>query len=239
VLQIAGIGLVGTPPPTVFGTVGPLVGVTLAIALSAQYRTRGPRHLRRRCRCVRSYRTRSTIRCPRRRACALPPPDVCVRRDSLRRVCRRARERPHRESRTVARVEHRADAVLARRDVSLGARPNDKDNPAGKLPEAEPHFTDGVLDGPQADCFSIWERRRGGGRNLTFPSRAYVVSGDHRSFALLRPIGDATAQRHVRDRIPESWVDFMMRFELGLESQTPSAHRPAHSPSPTHTSLAD
>ena len=85
-IQIAGIGLVGTPPPTVFGTVGPLVGVTLAIALSAQYRTRGPRHLRRRCRCVRSYRTRSTIRCPRRRACALPPPNVCVRRDSLRRV---------------------------------------------------------------------------------------------------------------------------------------------------------
>ena len=80
-----------------------------------------------------------------------------------------------------------------------------------------------MLDGPQADCFSIWERRRGGGRNLTFPSRAYVVSGDHRSFALLRPIGDATAQRHVRDRIPESWVDFMMRFELGLESQTQRA----------------
>jgi hypothetical protein len=32
-LQIAQIGLAGTPPPRVFGTVGRLVGVTLAIAM--------------------------------------------------------------------------------------------------------------------------------------------------------------------------------------------------------------
>ncbi len=49
--------------------------------------------------------------------------------------------------------------------------------------------------------FSIWERRTGVGRNVTFPSRTYSVNGERRSFALLRPIVDATAQDRVRDLI--------------------------------------
>ena len=67
--------------------------------------------------------------------------------------------------------------------------PNDKGNPPGKLADAELHFTDGALEGLKLIGFSIWERRgSGGGRNVTFPARQYVVNGDRRSFALLRPI---------------------------------------------------
>lgn len=35
----------------------------------------------------------------------------------------------------------------------------------------------------------------------TFPARAYSVNGERRSFALLRPISDATAQDRIRDLI--------------------------------------
>ena len=72
--------------------------------------------------------------------------------------------------------------------------PNDKGNPPGKLADAELHFTDGELDGMKLIGFAIWERRSGGGRNVTFPARQYVVNGDRRSFALLRPIVDTQAQ---------------------------------------------
>jgi hypothetical protein len=56
--------------------------------------------------------------------------------------------------------------------------------------------------------FSIWERRGGNGRNVTFPARSYVVNGDRRAFALLRPIVDTTAQEAVRDRILEAFAEY-------------------------------
>jgi hypothetical protein len=61
--------------------------------------------------------------------------------------------------------------------------PNEKGNPPGKLADAELHFTDGVLDGLKLIGFSVWERRSGNGRNVTFPARQYSVNGDRRSFA--------------------------------------------------------
>ena len=79
--------------------------------------------------------------------------------------------------------------------------PNDKGNPPGKLADAELHFTDGELDGLKLIGFSIWERRGGGGRNVTFPARQYAVNGERRSFALLRPIADTSAQERVRDLV--------------------------------------
>jgi hypothetical protein len=45
-------------------------------------------------------------------------------------------------------------------------------------------------------------------RNVTFPARQYSVNGERRSFALLRPVGDSTAQNAVRDRILEAYVEF-------------------------------
>jgi hypothetical protein len=72
-------------------------------------------------------------------------------------------------------------------------------NPPGKLADAELQFTDSVLAGLKLIGFAIWERRGGAGRNVTFPARQYSVNGERRSFALLRPITDATAQDGIRD----------------------------------------
>ena len=82
--------------------------------------------------------------------------------------------------------------------------PNEKGNPPGKLADAEVHFTEGVLEGLKLIGFGIWERR-GGGRNVTFPARQYSVNGERRSFALLRPITDSTAQDRVRDLILQAY----------------------------------
>jgi len=86
--------------------------------------------------------------------------------------------------------------------------PNDKGNPAGKLADAELHFTEGVLDGLKLIGFAIWERRSGGGRNVTFPARTYAVNGERRSFALLRPIADATAQDRIRELVLDAYAAY-------------------------------
>jgi hypothetical protein len=84
---------------------------------------------------------------------------------------------------------------------------NDKQNPPGKLADAELHFTEGALEGLKLIGFAVWERRTGGGRNVTFPARQYSVNGERRSFALLRPIADATAQEKVRELILEAYAE--------------------------------
>src|SRR4029079_19279926 len=84
---------------------------------------------------------------------------------------------------------------------------NDKGNPPGKLADAELHFGDGVLASLKLIGFSIWERRGGTGRNVTFPARQYSVNGERRSFALLRPIVDATSQDRVRDLILQAYAE--------------------------------
>jgi hypothetical protein len=86
--------------------------------------------------------------------------------------------------------------------------PNDKGNPPGKLAEAELHFDGGELEGLKLVGFGIWERRGGGGRNVTFPARQYAINGERRSFALLRPVADATAQERVRQVILEAYAEY-------------------------------
>ena len=88
--------------------------------------------------------------------------------------------------------------------------PNDKGNPVGKLADAELHFTEGVLDGLKLIGFGVWERRSGNGRNVTFPARQYQVNGERRSFALLRPVNDATSQDKIRDLILAAYADHEM-----------------------------
>ncbi len=85
--------------------------------------------------------------------------------------------------------------------------PNEKGQPPGKLADAELHFSDGVLDGLKLVGFAVWERRGGQGRNVTFPARQYSVNGERRSFALLRPIVDATAQDRLRTFILDAFED--------------------------------
>jgi hypothetical protein len=86
--------------------------------------------------------------------------------------------------------------------------PNDKGNPPGKLADVELQFTDGPLGGLKLIGFSIWERRGGSGRNVTFPARQYSVNGERRSFALLRPIVDATAQNRIREQILDAFAAY-------------------------------
>ncbi len=78
---------------------------------------------------------------------------------------------------------------------------NDKGSPAGKLADAELHFSGGPLDGLKLLGFAVWERKTGGGRNVTMPARAYTVNGERRSYAILRPIVDSASQDRLRDLI--------------------------------------
>ena len=96
--------------------------------------------------------------------------------------------------------------------------PNEKGNPPGKLADAELHFSDGVLDGLKLIGFSVWERRSGGGRNVTFPARQYAVNGERRSFALLRPIADASAQERIRDLVLQAYAEHEERTAVASNS---------------------
>ena len=135
-------------------------------------------------------------------------------------------------------------------DVIVKIIPNDRNNPPGKLADAELHFTsvpthdldiienalrqlhedsgklrddrieaaraavrrareqDHALDGLKLIGFGIWERRSGSGRNVTFPARQYNVNGERRSFALLRPVVDVTAQNKLREMILEAFQEY-------------------------------
>ena len=86
--------------------------------------------------------------------------------------------------------------------------PHDNGTPTGKLDDAELHFTSGPLEGLKLIGFGIWERKTGNGRNVTFPARQFSVNGERRSFALLRPTGDATSQDRMRDLILQAYADF-------------------------------
>jgi hypothetical protein len=86
--------------------------------------------------------------------------------------------------------------------------PNDKGNPPGKLADAEVHFIQGPLEGLKLVGFAVWERKTGNGRNVTFPARQYSVGGERRSFALLRPIADATSQNRIRDLVLQAYAEY-------------------------------
>ena len=93
--------------------------------------------------------------------------------------------------------------------ITVKITPNDHGNPAGKLADAELHFGgESPLAGLKLIGFSIWERRGGNGRNVTFPARSYAINGERRSFALLRPVVDTTAQNAVREAILEAFAEY-------------------------------
>ena len=100
--------------------------------------------------------------------------------------------------------------------VSVKIIPNTQGTPAGKLADADVIFEReaGPLSGLKLSGFAIWERRGGSGRNVTFPARQYSVNGERRSFALLRPIGDATSQSKLRELILEAFQEFEERAAI-------------------------
>ena len=94
-------------------------------------------------------------------------------------------------------------------DLRIKITANDRGNPPGKLADVELHFSgESPLAGLKLIGFSVWERRGGTGRNVTFPARSYSVNCERRSFAVLRPIVDATAQNALRDRILEAYAEY-------------------------------
>ncbi len=97
---------------------------------------------------------------------------------------------------------------MATTDMTVKIQPNDKGNPAGKLADAELHFTAGPLEGLKLIGFGIWETRGGARRNVTFPARQYAVNGERRSFALLRPIVDTAAQERIRELVLEAYAAY-------------------------------
>ena len=97
---------------------------------------------------------------------------------------------------------------MATTDMTVKIQANDKGNPAGKLADAELHFTAGPLEGLKLIGFGIWERRGGAGRNVTFPARQYAVNGERRSFALLRPIVDTAAQDRIRELVLDAYAAY-------------------------------
>jgi hypothetical protein len=85
--------------------------------------------------------------------------------------------------------------------------PNDSDTPPGKLADVELHFEQKPLAGLKLIGFAIWERRGKPGRNVTFPARQYSVSGERRSYALLRPVSELAAQDRLRAVILEAYAE--------------------------------
>ena len=99
-------------------------------------------------------------------------------------------------------------------NIVVKITPNDRGNPPGKLADAELHFTDGELGGLKLLGFAIWERRGGGGRNVTFPARQYAVNGERRSYALLRPIADNTGQDRIRQLVLDAYAEYEERSAI-------------------------
>jgi hypothetical protein len=130
----------------------------------------------------------------------------------------RRRERNAQERRTPGRpktgTSTKGTPYERKCHVTIKITPNDKGNPPGKLADAEVHFTEGPLEGLKLIGFSIWDRRGGNGRNVTFPARQYSVNGERRSFALLRPIVDATAQSKLRELILEAYQEYEERAAI-------------------------
>jgi len=99
--------------------------------------------------------------------------------------------------------------------------PSDSSTPVGKIADAEIVFEDGVLSGLKLVGFSIWEPRGGGNgrRNVTFPARTYSVNGERRTFALLRPVVDSTAQEPLRALILQAHAEYEKQLAPGAPSE--------------------
>ena len=101
--------------------------------------------------------------------------------------------------------------------------PNEKGLPAGKLADAEIHFTEGPLAGLKLAGFAIWESQwPGKGKHqwlrVTVPSREYERDGERRRWDLVRPIdGDPAALESIREAILEAYTG---------EARTPVAAPP-------------
>jgi hypothetical protein len=99
--------------------------------------------------------------------------------------------------------------------VAVKITPNDRGTPPSKLADAELHFTGGELDGLKLIGFSVWQRRGGNRRSVSFPGRQYRLGDEQRTFALLRPIADVSAQERVRDLVLDAYDRYARETPTG------------------------
>src|SRR5262249_12593287 len=101
--------------------------------------------------------------------------------------------------------------------------PNEKGTPPGKLADAGLHFNHQPVQRLKLMGFAVWERKKGTGRNVTFPARQYSVNGDRRSYSLLRPIDSSTAQEKIRDLILQAYGEHEAETAVALDAAGASA----------------
>ena len=87
-------------------------------------------------------------------------------------------------------------------------------NPAAKLADAELHFEDqdGPLSGLKLVGFAIWQRHGKADRRVTVPARRYSLSGEQRSYPLLRPIAETSCQSSAQDKLRELILETFGEF---------------------------
>ena len=79
--------------------------------------------------------------------------------------------------------------------------------PAGKLADAEIHFTEGILAGLKLVGFTVWDARDGDNPGVTFPARQYRVNGERRHYSLLRvKNSEFEAADKLRQEIVEAYA---------------------------------
>lgn len=79
--------------------------------------------------------------------------------------------------------------------------------PAGKLADAELHFSDGILAGLKLVGFTVWDRHDSRGRSVTFPARQYTIDGERRHFVLLRATEDVSRTDPLRELILRAYSE--------------------------------
>ena len=127
--------------------------------------------------------------------------------------------------------------------MQIRITPLGENAPAGKLADAEIHFTEGPLEGLKLMGFSVWESR-GRGLNVTFPARSYMVDGERRSFALLRPQSSPGAEQRIRELILAAYTRAESEASRGYDEPAedvelpPPAPRSRWSPSRAHPSAS-
>jgi hypothetical protein len=90
--------------------------------------------------------------------------------------------------------------------VIIKILPNERGIPQSKLAEAEIIFEEGILTGLKLVGFGIWEGREG--RHVTFPARPFLSNGERRTYTVLRPVAEASAQEPLRQLILQKFVDY-------------------------------
>ena len=90
--------------------------------------------------------------------------------------------------------------------------PSTAGSPAGKLADAELHFSEGLLAGLKLVGFTVWDRRDSRGRSVTFPARQYTIDGERRHYVLLRVTDDPATAEPVRELILRAYAEQSERF---------------------------